>query len=368
MEPGALRIPSFNPERFPEPIRLDTVSDPLRPARRLDFAETLAGSHSENRKISVFLLDLYTAAVREEVGRFERCFFMLLEGLVSFDAGWTGVATREDNRPVNHNSFVYHLPESFFREWLRIVDHDPLADLSRLVFGQAAVIDIDHAGGIDPRFTEWAKRFDLRHLMRICALDNRFGLIGFLSIYRHDPDRPFTAAEVEIMETLIPHLAAAMRINRTMQLFRLGRDAMQATKRAICDAYGVIHRADDGFAEGIRAEWPDWSGKTLPEPLRRHLQAEPALPFLSSTHRVEISPIAGLFVLELRPRSLVDRLGSRELETIQHFANGASYKEVARRMNISPATVRHHLRSAYKKLGVHDKAQMSRLIAGLAST
>ena len=362
-----VRPAAMNPGSLPEPVRLDTVPDPSRPARRLDFAETLAGPGGPNRKLSVFLLDLYAAAVREEVGRFERCFFALLEDLVPFDAGWTGVATREDDRPINHNSFVYHLPEDFFPEWRRIVAHDPLADLTRLVYGKAALVDIRDEG-VDPVFQDWARKFDLKHLLRICALDNRFGLIGFLSVYRRDPERPFAAAEIETIETIIPHLAAAMRINRMMQLFRLGKDTVRATRHAICDAYGVIHRADEAFAEAVEAEWPGWNGRTLPDALRRHLQSQPAEPFLSSIHRIEISPIAGLFVLELRPRSLVDRLASRELETIQHFANGASYKEVARRMNISPATVRHHLRSAYKKLGVHDKTQMSRLIAGVESS
>lgn len=361
--PKAVMASAIDRDKLPEPVRLDLMSEPLRPARRLDFSETLARPDAPGRRLSMFLLDLYAAAVREPVGRFERSVFVAMEGLVPFDAAWTGVATKGDNRPVNHNSFTYRLPEDFFQEWLRIVDHDPLADLSHLVFGQAAVIDINKAGATI--FSAWAQRFGLMHLLRICALDNRFGLIGFLSIYRRDPDRPFTPADVETIETIIPHLAAAMRINRTMQLFLLGRDGVDPVKRAICDAYGVIHRADEGFAESIEVEWPDWKGQFLPDALCRHLRASPAQPFIGSIHRIEISSVAGLFVLELRPRSLIDRLGARELETIQHFANGASYKEVARRLNISPATVRHHLRSAYKKLGVHDKAQMSRLIAAV---
>ena len=366
--PGDVRSSALNLRNLLQPIRLDMVSDPARPARRLDFAETLAGSDSDGafRKLSLFLLDLYAAAVREDVGCFEQCFFSLLQELVPCVAGWTGVATPEEDRPVNHNSFVYHLPDDFFREWLKIVNHDPLADLTLLVFGKAAVIDSADET-VDPTFTAWARKFGLRYLLRVCALDKRFGLIGFLSIYRYDADRPFSRAEIETMETLIPHLAAAMRINRTMQLFRLGQDAVSATRRAICDAYGVIHRADEGFADALKAEWPDRDVRRLPDELCLHIQSKPDAPFLGERHRIEISPIAGLYVLELRPRSLADRLGSRELETIQHFANGASYKEVARRMNISPATVRHHLRSAYKKLGVHDKTQMSRLIAGVGT-
>lgn len=68
-----------------------------------------------------------------------------------------------------------------------------------------------------------------------------------------------------------------------------------------------------------------------------------------------------------RRRSPADPLAARELETITHFANGASYKDAARRTNIPPATVRRHLRSAYKKLNVHDKAQMSPLLTEIAN-
>lgn len=363
--PMIAKASAVGPRNFSEPVRLDLVGNPARPARRTDFAETLARPDTANRKLSVFLLDLYAAAVREEVGGFERSFFVSLEDLIPFDAAWTGVAAQEDNRPVNHSSFTYRLPETFFRTWLRIVDHDPLADLSRMVFGEATVVDVED-GQTNPTFCAWARTFGLRYLLRVCALDNRFGMIGFLSIYRRDADAPFTAAEVETMETLIPHLAAAMRINRTTRLLLRGKEGANTVRRAICDVYGALHRSDKEFADGIKVEWPDWDGTFLPDSLCRHLEAKPDQPFWGSKLCVKFSPVAGLFVLELHARSPLDRLGARELETIQHFANGASYKEVARRMNLAPATVRHHLRSAYRKLGVHDKAQISRLIASAA--
>jgi DNA-binding CsgD family transcriptional regulator len=352
--------------QLPEPIALDAAPETLHAPRRLDFVETLASADHPDRKLSVFLLDLYAAAVREEVGGFERHFFSLLGELVELDAGWTGVATAEDNRPINHSSFVYRLPDTFFRQWINVVEHDPLADLTNLLFGKAMVIRIGQ-DQVAPEFDRWARSFGLMHLMRTCARDNRFGLIGFLSIYRRDASRPFSALDVEIIETLIPHLAAAMRINRTMQLFMLGRESGHSVRRAICDAYGVIHRADAGFGQDMALEWPQWQGDTLPDAIRLHLQAGTGQPFLSSLHRFEFNPIAGLFIVEMRHRSPADLLAERELETITHFANGASYKEVARRMNISPATVRHHLRSAYKKLNVHDKAQMSRLLTEIAN-
>ena len=44
------------------------------------------------------------------------------------------------------------------------------------------------------------------------------------------------------------------------------------------------------------------------------------------------------------------------------FASGRNYKEVARLLGVSPATVRHHLRAVYVKLGVRDKAALARTL------
>ncbi|KVL84942.1 hypothetical protein WT94_20475 [Burkholderia stagnalis] len=39
-----------------------------------------------------------------------------------------------------------------------------------------------------------------------------------------------------------------------------------------------------------------------------------------------------------------------------------SHKEVAQQMAISPTTVRHYLRCAYRKLGMHDKSQIASVL------
>jgi DNA-binding NarL/FixJ family response regulator len=55
-------------------------------------------------------------------------------------------------------------------------------------------------------------------------------------------------------------------------------------------------------------------------------------------------------------------LSPRELSAIKLYGDGLSHKEVAQRMAISPTTVRHYLRCAYKKLGMHDKSQIPWLL------
>lgn len=66
-------------------------------------------------------------------------------------------------------------------------------------------------------------------------------------------------------------------------------------------------------------------------------------------------------LLELRRISPLDRLSGRELEVARLFGQGQSHKEIALRLEISPATVRNFLSNAYKKLGINNKAELAGL-------
>lgn len=50
-------------------------------------------------------------------------------------------------------------------------------------------------------------------------------------------------------------------------------------------------------------------------------------------------------------------LTPREVELLQLFAKGQSYKEAARELDISPLTVGNHVKSIYRKLAVHSRGE-----------
>ena len=50
-------------------------------------------------------------------------------------------------------------------------------------------------------------------------------------------------------------------------------------------------------------------------------------------------------------------LTPREVELLQLFARGGSYKESARLLGISPLTVGNHVKSIYRKLAVHSRGE-----------
>ena len=59
----------------------------------------------------------------------------------------------------------------------------------------------------------------------------------------------------------------------------------------------------------------------------------------------------------------VESLTKREAEIATAYAEGDSYKEIARTLGISPTTVRSHLRTVYGKLGVTSKIALAQALA-----
>jgi TolB-like protein/DNA-binding CsgD family transcriptional regulator len=59
----------------------------------------------------------------------------------------------------------------------------------------------------------------------------------------------------------------------------------------------------------------------------------------------------------------MDELSAREMQIAEAYAEGSSYKELARTFGISPGTVRTHLGTIFRKLGVTTKIELARRLA-----
>ena len=60
-------------------------------------------------------------------------------------------------------------------------------------------------------------------------------------------------------------------------------------------------------------------------------------------------------------------LRPREIEVVRLIATGLTSKEIARRLRISPLTVRKHRENAMRRLGVHSMAELMHAAARLHS-
>ena len=79
----------------------------------------------------------------------------------------------------------------------------------------------------------------------------------------------------------------------------------------------------------------------------------------------ELSRVFRLLFEQQNQNAADDKLAvltAREREVLAHLADGAGRKEVAERLHLSPNTVRSHMQSLMRKLGVHSALEAVALI------
>jgi DNA-binding CsgD family transcriptional regulator len=57
----------------------------------------------------------------------------------------------------------------------------------------------------------------------------------------------------------------------------------------------------------------------------------------------------------------------REIEVVRLVADGLTSKEIARRLGISPLTVRKHRENAMRRLGTHSMAELMQIASTLGT-
>jgi DNA-binding CsgD family transcriptional regulator len=186
-----------------------------------------------------------------------------------------------------------------------------------------------------------------------------------MSLWRSNPKRPFRERDRLAKQFLMPHLLESYHANRLLHLSE-AYDGETPTRygACICDKTGVLHHAEDQSILLLRMEWPAWGSALLPSELRQLVGREEKAVFRGKRIIAKITPSQDLFLLRLRKKERVDMLTERERGVALQFAKGSTHKEVAKVLGISPATVRNHINTVYKKLGVSTKEELTLQLVG----
>ena len=314
-----------------------------------------------DEKLATFYKDAIEVSSARNDLFIENCFSNLAR-FCDLDAGLFGVRALNRKELALRVAHPFGLKGNFINELIQLPFSPSISECAARTPNKAVYGDLAsrHWGA---NYLAREMFADLRLFNAVSvAIETADGLLSFFSGYRHKERakiRPESAKKFERSVVTIIKL-----LEFRSGLYPVGDFIVQAarTGRARVNLEGCVIHADDLFIKLILMEWPTWNGVHLPMSLCSRWSLTPESPFMGKFIHVTREPGEGGYDVLAREISPVDFLTARELLIAQLFSSGRSYKEIARKLNSSPATVKTHLSHIYLKLNVHDKAELCVLV------
>ncbi len=225
--------------------------------------------------------------------------------------------------------------------------------------------DADHAAMPVPINFGWADR--IHHSMTTTSSSADTEIAEAISLFRYDPTLPFSDANRDINRMFFPHMIAAWRHRQLLHMYESSAHSGHTLRfsergHAVINDEGLILTADALFMSRIRDEFGDWKGPLLPSPLAHILNPGRESVIVNGLdclltrgehrHIVSVTSTAG-----------ADMLTRSEKRVAAMFAKGQSHTDIATHLGVSQSTVRNQISSVYKKLDIHSKVDLVRLVA-----
>ena len=212
---------------------------------------------------------------------------------------------------------------------------------------------------------DWhSRQFGMPHSICVLWPDPRTAGRQFVMLTRKTA--AFNSAEVDEFGFVAPHMMLSYASSRALFLSRPAGNERRVAAAAvgIFDRHGLLHDQQPSFVSTLRREWADWPGQRLPEPLSELAarRAGSSWRFLGAQVRADFAPLADLYIVTARPRHSADALTPREGEVAESYAAGKNFREIATALQLSPATVRSHLRNVFGKLQIRNKSQLAAVL------
>ncbi|MDK2125222.1 response regulator transcription factor [Parachitinimonas caeni] len=151
---------------------------------------------------------------------------------------------------------------------------------------------------------------------------------------------------------------AVLRQNRAIGADQRGaEESWNRRYCAICDANGHSRYIEHGFEALIHAEWPNMANGWPIDKIASFLHAAEET-FVGNAVMLAKRNIEGCWFIWARGKLPIDSLTPRELTVVEAMAEGLSHKEIAQRLDLSPATVRSHIQRIHEKLNVKTNAEL----------
>lgn len=334
-----------------------------------DLTPQIAGSvlsDQQQRSLHHFISELYLATSKIELAEYREWALSQLQQLIEFDGA---IWSNGHQQTIKfHNHTLVNVPKSLTQTLLDNLSINPIVE--KLFENLGAPVDMRDLMS-DEHFYQseiYLKCFKPHSVERILSsihLDERTGLFTVLTLYRFKRDSPFSEQDKQIQAQVLFHLLTAANHALFLQLEQSENSKLQAHKnshKAICDKHGYFHQTQTSFIDLLASTYNkknETNNSLLKLPFKLDINKKS---YEIDNLQVELKPFNDLFLVEIWPQGPLDSLTIREQEIVQLLAQGLTFKEAARKLDLSPSTVSNHLYRIYQKLNIGSKSELFKLI------
>jgi len=318
------------------------------------------------RKVQAAIIALHRASRELEPVAFRTFALDRVNEVTPFDGALWCKAFFEDGKVRIYSAHDERLPPGTIAAWRGLEDRDELGAMAFARLGETLIASPAKDVARDPvLIAGLLDRFDLAHFLTTCLFDPYTSLISAVTLTRRAHSPPFTERDRAAKEALTPHLVDAEVSNLLYHALAAAPRGGASNAMAIADEDGMLEFATAGFAELLASGWPGWSGPQLPVELADDA-GSPKRAYRGrgvAVRSERTGPASHL--LRIRPLQEIDRLTEREADIARLIAAGLTNKEVGRRLQLSPITVRNHLSSILRKLGIAKRGELAAFTGAL---
>lgn len=283
-----------------------------------------------------------------------------LQQLIPFDSAWWGqVRPAEDGQLAKncmHGSLG--LRPDFAQDWNRLAQCDDFARRSMTQLGSAVVHNStpEDEADIDPAVLAFCRKHGIHHCLAITLSFQQSGLQFFVCVYRQAERSGFNSAEGFWLEQFGPHLLHGW-IQVLQRLYATHSVSKSWREQALASTSGRLVYIGSQLSRLLDSDYQDWQGGVLPKALVPMTRPSAAHATLGSRAQVLSRPCGRFTRISIFDKT-ESALSPREIKAAWCYAQGQSYKEAARTLGVTPATLRTYLQTAYRHLGVKNKVEL----------
>lgn len=306
------------------------------------------------------LLRIYALAHTHSVSDFQDAALEVLKEILPFDSSMWGSATMSIKGIDIHTLHLLNTSKQMIEEYEKVKHLDHFAQ--DVVSKEQNTIRFSACDAQTSKFYDFLIKFQHHHGLISQSINPQTQFAQWLSLFRSDPSHKPSCKEVALFEKLFAHLSQALTINRKVHLEQLlGSESRDKWSVAISDFKGFLYHTEQDFREILHQDFPITNADFLPQELVDGFTN--SIYQLTLPNSVILAVVeTDLIFLKIRNKVAADHLSQKEFVIAKMLASGLSLKEIAKKIDRSPDTVRTHGKAIFKKLGTNKATQISQML------